>query len=209
MLLTHLKKRRKEEGSSRLTVHLILPNSDDANPPIRVYIYLSFEWQPQNLIVRTSVCKFLFSLPPLSLHNARLECNAVCYSTIQHCCSRQHTHTLDTAVSLFRHHRRLFCPRYQKSVVFFFILFLFFRFFIHKPFNLACLDVYKCIYIFFPPFLFLLLLGLLLGLKGRVKTEAPNVPDREPIQRERGRTRCNKHNNNDPTVENIDFDEIR
>lgn len=63
---------------------------------------------------------------------------------------------------------------------------------------------------FFPPFLFLLLLGLLLGLKGRVKTEAPNVPDREPIQRERGRTRCNKHNNNnDPTVENIDFDEIR
>lgn len=87
-------KRRKEEGSSRLTVHLILPNSDDANPPIRVYIYLSFEWQPQNLIVHTSVCKFLFSLsPPLSLHNARLECNAVCYSTMQHCCSRQHTHT--------------------------------------------------------------------------------------------------------------------
>ena len=37
-----------------------------------------------------------------------------------------YTRSLDTAVSLFRHHSRLFCPSYQKSVVFF----------LFKPFNL-------------------------------------------------------------------------
>lgn len=62
-----------------------------------------------------------------------------------------HTHSIRQSVcfvtiagSFVRAIKRVSC-----SFLFLFI-FIFFRFFIHKPFNLACLDVYKCIYIFSP-----------------------------------------------------------
>lgn len=94
MLLTHLKKKAKRGGFVEAYCISNIPEFRWRKPSHPcIHIYLSFEWQPQNLIVHTSVCKFFVFSPPLSLHNARLECNAVCYSTMQHCCSRQHTHT--------------------------------------------------------------------------------------------------------------------
>jgi hypothetical protein len=118
-----------------------------------------------------------------------------------------HTHSIRQSVcfvtiagSFVRAIKRVSCS---------FLFYFYFLDFLFTNHSILRVWMYINVSTFFPPFLFLLLLGLLLGLKGRVKTEAPNVPDREPIQRERGRTRCNKHNNNDPTVENIDFDEIR
>lgn len=143
---------KRHEGWTRT---LVSKNSNDANP------YLSFEWQPQNLIVHTSVCHS----SPSGWCGRRCVCR---YSTDGSCAAS----TLDTAVSLFRHHLRLFCLRYQKSVVF-----IFFYFPIPNYSILCFFFSLSPLCVSHSQFLF----GLLFGLKERVKTKPSALWHKENV----------------------------
>lgn len=134
----------EEEGSSRL-IHAAYSRIPMTQTLPSIYIYTWASSDNRRIWLYTSVCNFF---PPSWW--------LVCYSTAM---QYSRAHTLDTAVSLFRHHPRLFCPRYQKSVVFF----------LFKPFNLVYIYIYILYtYVFFSLFSFILIYSYFSFLFGPV-----------------------------------------
>ena len=78
-------------------------------------------------------------------------------------------HLLDTAVSLFRHHPRLFCLTHQKSVVFFFLCVYYVCVFNSKLFNLVVF--FFCCLLSLSFSLSVPLVWLVVRIKERVKTK--------------------------------------
>lgn len=119
--------------------------------PMTQTLYLWASSDNRRIWLYTSVCHYSPLSLTLSLWCLVYVCVCV-YRVLYPADTHTHTRSLDTAVSLFRHHPQLFCPSHQKSVVFF----------LFKPFNLVSN--------FFSPFSSFSS-GLLFGLKGRVKTQ--------------------------------------
>ena len=133
----------EEEGSSRL-IHAAYSRIPMTQTLPSIYIYTWASSDNRRIWLYTSVCNFF---PPFMM---------ACM--LQYSMQYSRTHTLDTAVSLFRHHPRLFCPRYQKSVVFF----------LFKPFNLVYIYIYPYTCVFFSLFSFILIYSYFSFLFGPV-----------------------------------------